>query len=119
MAKLKNANIFQIFEKHFSFKCHNRHKISTKRGRLRCDTSESQMGLSLIRLSHETTKDDKIIKTGRSQNFTILNHSVQGSTFMRCHLQELQNITWFSSETQCVFPIKGHIEMTKNPKSEQ
>ena len=56
MAKLKKPNIFQIFEKPFFFKYHNRHKISTKGDRLRCNTSESQMGLSLMRIGHKTTK---------------------------------------------------------------
>ena len=43
------SKYFSNIGKPISLKCHNRHKIPTKADHLRCNTSERQLGVSLMR----------------------------------------------------------------------
>ena len=90
--KLKNQNLFLRTN---IFKSHKRLKITIYSDRLSLITSVSQLGLLIIRLSHEPIKI-KYIKKQKIQK--ILRHdTVQGTIIIRYYLQELYNVIFNSS----------------------
>ena len=59
-----------------------------------------------IETKSEDCKNKQIQAEAKLTQTNLRHHSVQGPTFIRCYLQELQTITCFSFEDQRFFLIK-------------
>ena len=58
------------------FKCHYGDKLSTKRDESNYNTSKNQLGLLLLRLSIETTKEQQIQAEVKISKTILRHHSV-------------------------------------------
>ena len=67
-----------FLERNF-FMGHNRHKFSTNRDGLSCNTSGSQLGLLLLRLGHETIAQQQIQAETKTSQTILRQHSVPGT----------------------------------------
>ena len=75
-----------IFENKY-FQSHGRFRITAKSNGLSLNSSGSQVGVLIMRLSHKPTRK-QIHKEAKTS--TILRHdTVQGTIIIRCYLQEL------------------------------